>query len=104
MDFFVNWMRTQKGEGIEYHLLVLAMAAALRSHATVTGLLDAGFSQEYSSLVWPLRSQPSTAKTCSLVFPHDLQRIAPSRAPGQFPILSGGMICLRKVTRRYMFS
>jgi putative oxidoreductase len=27
--FFMNWMGTQKGEGIEYHLLVLAMAAAL---------------------------------------------------------------------------
>jgi putative oxidoreductase len=27
--FFMNWMGTQKGEGIEYHLLVLAIAAAL---------------------------------------------------------------------------
>ena len=27
--FFMNWYGTQKGEGIEYHLLVLAMAAAL---------------------------------------------------------------------------
>lgn len=27
--FFMNWAGTQKGEGIEYHLLVLAMAAAL---------------------------------------------------------------------------
>jgi putative oxidoreductase len=27
--FFMNWMGTQKGEGIEYHLLVLATAAAL---------------------------------------------------------------------------
>jgi putative oxidoreductase len=27
--FFMNWMGTQKGEGIEYHLLVIAMAAAL---------------------------------------------------------------------------
>ena len=27
--FFMNWMGTQKGEGIEYHLLALAMAAAL---------------------------------------------------------------------------
>jgi len=27
--FFMNWMGTQKGEGFEYHLLVLAMAAAL---------------------------------------------------------------------------
>ena len=27
--FFMNWMGTQKGEGIEYHLLVLAMAATL---------------------------------------------------------------------------
>jgi len=27
--FFMNWMGSQKGEGIEYHLLVLAMAAAL---------------------------------------------------------------------------
>jgi len=27
--FFMNWMGTQKGEGIEYHLLVLAIAATL---------------------------------------------------------------------------
>ena len=27
--FFMNWAGNQKGEGIEYHLLVLAMAAAL---------------------------------------------------------------------------
>jgi putative oxidoreductase len=27
--FFMNWMNNQRGEGIEYHLLVLAMAAAL---------------------------------------------------------------------------
>jgi putative oxidoreductase len=27
--FFMNWMGNQKGEGVEYHLLVLAMAAAL---------------------------------------------------------------------------
>ncbi len=27
--FFMNWMGTQKGEGLEYHLLVLATAAAL---------------------------------------------------------------------------
>jgi putative oxidoreductase len=27
--FFMNWMGTQKGEGFEYHLLVIAIAAAL---------------------------------------------------------------------------
>ena len=27
--FFMNWMGTQKGEGFEYHLLVLAISAAL---------------------------------------------------------------------------
>jgi putative oxidoreductase len=27
--FFMNWMGNQKGEGIEFHLLALAMAAAL---------------------------------------------------------------------------
>jgi putative oxidoreductase len=27
--FFMNWMGTQKGEGFEYHLLALAIAAAL---------------------------------------------------------------------------
>ena len=27
--FFMNWMGTQKGEGIEYHLLALAMAGTL---------------------------------------------------------------------------
>ena len=27
--FFMNWFGNQKGEGFEYHLLVIAMAAAL---------------------------------------------------------------------------
>jgi putative oxidoreductase len=27
--FFMNWMGNQKGEGFEFHLLALAMAAAL---------------------------------------------------------------------------
>ncbi len=27
--FFMNWMGTQKGEGFEYHLLVIAISAAL---------------------------------------------------------------------------
>lgn len=27
--FFMNWMGTQKGEGFEYHLLAIGMAAAL---------------------------------------------------------------------------
>ncbi len=27
--FFMNWMGTQKGEGVEYHLLVIAMSLAL---------------------------------------------------------------------------
>jgi len=27
--FFMNWMGTQKGEGFEYHLLVVAISAAL---------------------------------------------------------------------------
>ena len=27
--FFMNWMGTQKGEGFEYHLLAIAIAAAL---------------------------------------------------------------------------
>jgi putative oxidoreductase len=27
--FFMNWMGNQKGEGFEYHLLVIAMGAAL---------------------------------------------------------------------------
>jgi putative oxidoreductase len=27
--FFMNWMGNQKGEGVEYHLLAIAMAAAL---------------------------------------------------------------------------
>jgi putative oxidoreductase len=27
--FFMNWMGTQKGEGFEYHLLVIAIAAVL---------------------------------------------------------------------------
>ena len=38
--FFMNWMGTQKGEGIEYHLLALAMAAALLLRGAGTFSVD----------------------------------------------------------------
>ncbi len=43
--FFMNWMGTQKGEGIEYHLLVLAMAAALLLRGAGAFSLDRTFSK-----------------------------------------------------------
>jgi putative oxidoreductase len=43
--FFMNWMGTQKGEGIEYHLLVLAMAAALLLRGAGAFSLDRALSK-----------------------------------------------------------
>ena len=43
--FFMNWMGTQKGEGIEYHLLALAMAAALLLRGAGAFSLDRAFSK-----------------------------------------------------------
>ncbi len=41
----MNWMGTQKGEGIEYHLLVLAMAAALLLRGAGAFSLDRALSK-----------------------------------------------------------
>ena len=43
--FFMNWMGTQKGEGFEYHLLVLAMAAALLLRGAGAFSLDRALSK-----------------------------------------------------------
>ena len=43
--FFMNWMGTQKGEGIEYHLLALAMAAALLLRGAGAFSLDRALSE-----------------------------------------------------------
>jgi putative oxidoreductase len=43
--FFMNWMGAQKGEGIEYHLLVLAMAAALLLRGAGAFALDRALSK-----------------------------------------------------------
>ena len=43
--FFMNWMGKQKGEGIEYHLLVLAMAAALLLRGAGAFSLDRALSK-----------------------------------------------------------
>lgn len=43
--FFMNWMGTQKGEGFEYHLLVIAMAGALLLRGGGAFSLDRGISQ-----------------------------------------------------------
>jgi len=43
--FFMNWMGTQKGEGIEYHLLALAMAAALLLRGAGAFSLDGALSK-----------------------------------------------------------
>jgi putative oxidoreductase len=44
--FFMNWAGNQKGEGIEYHLLVLAMAAALLLHGAGAFSLDRALSSK----------------------------------------------------------
>ena len=41
--FFMNWTGTQKGEGFEYHLLVLAMAAFLLIRGAGAYSLDHAF-------------------------------------------------------------
>jgi putative oxidoreductase len=43
--FFMNWMGNQKGEGFEYHLLVIAMAAALLLRGAGAFSLDRGLSK-----------------------------------------------------------
>jgi putative oxidoreductase len=43
--FFMNWMGTQKGEGFEYHLLALAMAAALLLRGAGAFSLDRALSK-----------------------------------------------------------
>jgi putative oxidoreductase len=40
VGFFMNWMGNQKGEGFEYHLLVLAMAAFLIIRGAGAASLD----------------------------------------------------------------
>ena len=43
--FFMNWMGTQKGEGFEYHLLTIAMAAALLLRGAGAFSLDRALSK-----------------------------------------------------------
>jgi putative oxidoreductase len=43
--FFMNWMGTQKGEGFEYHLLVLAIAGALLLRGAGAFSLDRALSK-----------------------------------------------------------
>jgi putative oxidoreductase len=43
--FFMNWMGTQKGEGFEFHLLVLAMAATLLLRGAGAFSLDRALSK-----------------------------------------------------------
>jgi len=38
--FFMNWTGQQKGEGFEYHLLVLAMTSAILLHGSGAWSLD----------------------------------------------------------------
>jgi len=43
--FFMNWYGVQKGEGIEYHLLVIAIAVALMIKGAGSFSLDKKFSK-----------------------------------------------------------
>lgn len=43
--FFMNWFGTQKGEGFEYHLLVIAIAAALLLRGAGKFSADAALSE-----------------------------------------------------------
>lgn len=56
MGFFMNWSGKQGGEGIEYHLLALAMAAALMVAGSGAVSFDRLLAVRHSS---PLRTQPS---------------------------------------------
>ena len=44
--FFMNWTGTQKGEGFEYHLLVIAIAAALLLRGAGAFSIDRAISKE----------------------------------------------------------
>lgn len=45
--FFVNWTGAQKGEGFEYHLLALAMCAALMIAGAGSFSIDGALAQKY---------------------------------------------------------
>ena len=49
--FFMNWTGAQKGEGIEYHLLVLAMTAFLMTRGAGSFSVDRAITTEAPSLV-----------------------------------------------------
>jgi putative oxidoreductase len=48
--FFMNWTGTQKGEGIEYHLLTVAITIFLMIKGAGAFSIDQAFSAENSSL------------------------------------------------------
>ena len=53
--FFMNWTGTQKGEGIEFHLLVLAVVAFLM-------IRGAGAFSVDRVLIVPVRAEPTLAR------------------------------------------
>ena len=55
--FFMNWTGTQKGEGFEYHLLVLAMTAFLMIRGAGAFSLDRALTA--AAFVEPLRATSS---------------------------------------------
>jgi len=55
--FFMNWTGTQKGEGFEYHLLVLAITAFLMIRARV----------RFPLIARSLRPRPRGSQICSLM-------------------------------------
>ena len=55
--FFMNWTGTQKGEGFEYHLLVLAMTAFLMVRGAGAFSLDRALTA--AAFVEPLRATSS---------------------------------------------
>jgi len=69
--FFMNWSGAQKGEGFEYHLLVVAAAAVVMLRGSGALSLDRLFSrpEPLPSVVFALEAEP--------------QRRAPRSAPAR---------------------
>jgi putative oxidoreductase len=57
--FFMNWSGTQKGEGFEYHLLVLAITAFLMMRGAGAFSIDRAIATETRSRV----AQPNLARS-----------------------------------------
>lgn len=60
-NFFMNWFGMQKGEGIEYHLIVIAMALALTATGAGAFSIDRLLAGLRHTAVQPLKAKTQSA-------------------------------------------